>query len=343
MENSLLFLNQQDLLHCGADDIGLAVDTMEKVYALHFKKDYVLPNKSVLRWGDIDSESTIGRINSMPAYIGGEFNAVGIKWIASSPKNPKLYGLPRANALIILNHPDTLVPNAVMDGTLISAMRTGANSGVAAKYLANENTEVLGLIGAGVQNRTQLLAILHVMKNIKQIKIADLDLERAQNFAEEMKEKTGYTIDVVNSAEEAVRGSDIFVTATVTKNPIVKKDWIKQGALYLHVGSHECEFDVIETADKVVVDDWEELKHRGVETISIMFNQGLYDGSKIHANIGEVVAGAKSGRENANEFIYFNSVGMGIQDVALASVIYQKAVEKNIGTKLNNFENPIFV
>jgi ornithine cyclodeaminase len=343
VENTLLFLSQQDILRCGGEDIALAVETMEKVFALHFQQDYVLPNKSVLRWGDIDSESTIGRINSMPASIGGDFNSVGIKWIASSPKNPQAYGLPRANGLTILNDPDSLVPIAVMDGTLLSAMRTGANSGVAARYLAKKDSEVIGLIGAGVQNRTQLLALLHVMKNIKHIKIADLDLERARKFAEEMKEKTGYPIEVVDSAEEAVRDSDIFVTATVTKKPIVKKDWIKKGSLYLHVGSHECEFDVIETADKVVVDDWEELKHRGVETISIMYAQGLYDGSKIHANLGEVVSGAKSGRESADEFIYFNSVGLGIQDVALSSVIYKRALENNYGTKLNLYDKPIYV
>lgn len=343
MKNQLLFLNQQDIIKCGGEDIGLAIDSMEKVFALHYKKDYVLPNKSVLRWGDLDSESTIGRINSMPASIGGEFNSVGIKWIASSPKNPQTFGLPRANGLTILNDPDSLVPVAIMDGTLLSAMRTGANSGVAAKYLAKQDSEVIGLIGAGVQNRTQLLALLHVMKNIKHIKIADLDYDRAKKFADDMSEKTGYSIEIVNSAEEAVRDSDIFVTATVTKKPIVKRDWIKQGSLYLHVGSHECEFDVIESADKVVVDDWEELKHRGVETISIMYAQGLYDGSKIHGNLGEVVSGAVKGRESEEEFIYFNSVGLGIQDVALSSVIYKKALENNIGTKLSMYDAPIFV
>ncbi|MGY3718078.1 2,3-diaminopropionate biosynthesis protein SbnB [Sutcliffiella cohnii] len=316
---------------------------MEKVFALHHEGDYVLPNKSVLRWGDLDSESTIGRINSMPAYIGGDFKAVGIKWIASSPKNPQVYGLPRANGLTVLNDPDTLIPISVMDGTLLSAMRTGANSGVAAKYLAKKDSKTIGLIGAGVQNRTQLLALLEVMENIQTIKVCDLDAERANKFAKEMSEMTGHLIQVVPNAEEAVRGSDIFVTATVTKKPIVKREWIEKGSLYLHVGSHECEFDVIEEADKVVVDDWEELKHRGVETISIMYAQGIYDGSKIHANLGELVSGKKAGRENDNEIIYFNSVGLGIQDVALSSIIYKNALEKGIGTKLSLCDVPAFV
>src|SRR5699024_9567726 len=100
MKDEILFLNQEDITECGGDDIALAVETMEKVFSLHQKDAYVLPNKSVLRWGDMDSESTRGRINSMPASIGGEFDSVGIKWISSAPQNPDKYGLPRATGII---------------------------------------------------------------------------------------------------------------------------------------------------------------------------------------------------------------------------------------------------
>lgn len=331
----LLFLNQEDIRKLGGDDIALAVDTMEKVFSLHQKEDYVLPNKTVLRWGDMETESTRGRINSMPGYIGGDFKATGIKWISSSPGNIEKYGLPRASGVIILNHYETLFPKAVMDAMLISAMRTGANSGVAAKYLAREDSRVIGLIGAGAQNKTQLMALNHVLHYIEEVKINDLNKERAEQFAKEMSEKLNLPIKVVNTAEEAVRGSDVFVTATVTKTPIVKADWIEPGQLYLHVGSHECEFDVINRADKIVVDDWEELKHRGVESISIMYSKGLFDEKNIHAQLGEIVNGIKQGRASKDEFIYFNSVGMGIQDVALASVLYEKALKENIGTELD--------
>ncbi|WOV88152.1 ornithine cyclodeaminase family protein [Sporosarcina oncorhynchi] len=335
MSNNLLFLSQADIIECGGEDIAIAVDAMEKVFSLHQKNDYILPNKSVLRWGDMDSESTRGRINSMPASIGGDYNSVGIKWISSAPQNPDKFNLPRATGIIILNDYETLVPVAVMDGMLLSAMRTGANSGVAARYLAKEDSEVLGLVGAGAQNKTQLMAMAHVMKNLKKVKITDLNKQRAQEFANEMSEKTNLPIVVCDTAEEAVRDSDIVITATVTKTPIVKPEWIGEGTLYIHVGSHECEFGVIDKADKIVVDDWEELKHRGVETISIMYNEGKFDPSNIHAQLGEVVNGVKSGRENSKEFIYFNSVGMGIQDVALASIVFEKAKEKGVGQELS--------
>lgn len=322
--------------------MSLAIEVMESVFSLHQKEDYVLPNKSVLRWGDIDSETTRGRVNSMPASIGGEFQSVGIKWISSSPTNPDKYGLPRASGIIILNDYETLFPKAIMDGMLLSAMRTGANSGVAAKYLAREDSKVLGLIGAGAQNKTQLMAMKSVLKNLTEVKINDLNKERAHLFAEEMNEKVNLPIKVVDTAEEAVRGSDVFITATVSKTPIVKYEWIDKGSLYLHVGSHECEYEVIEKADKIVVDDWEELKHRGVETISLMYAEGEFNESRIDAQLGEIVNNIKHGRMNNDEFIYFNSVGMGIQDVALASVVYEKAVEKKIGKQLNMWGNPTF-
>lgn len=337
MENSLLFLSQDSIIESGGDDIEQAINVMEEVYSLHNKKDYVLPPKTVLRWGDFDSESIRGRVNSMPASIGGAFKSVGIKWIGSSPSNPEKYNLPRASAVIVLNDYETFVPKAVMDGMLISALRTGANSGVAAKYLAKKNSKVVGLVGAGAQSKTQLRALHHVLPMLESVKIFDLNIDRANEFSKEMSEKLNLNIEAVDSAESAVRGSDVFVTATVTKKPIVKQEWIEKGMLYLHVGSHESYFEVIHKADKIVVDDWEELKHRGVETLPIMFEKGEFDPNNIYGQIGEIVNGVKNGRENDEEFIYFNSVGMGMQDVALASVIYEKAKSKNIGDNLKLF------
>lgn len=339
----ILFLSHDDIVRINGLEIANIIDTIEKVISLHEESDYILPNKTVLRWGDMDSETEKGRINAMPGYIGGEFDISGIKWISSAPNNPFKYNLPRASGLIILNDPDTLVPMVVMDATYISSMRTGAVSGVVAKYLANEESKTLGLIGAGVQNRTQLMALYSTLPNLSFVKVFDINKDRAFKFSEEMKSLIPIEIEVVSSAEECVRSSDIFVTATVSKDPIVKKDWIESGSLYIHVGSHECEFDVIHNADKVVVDDWEELKHRGVETISIMYKQGLYDESNLYAELGEIVNGKKRGRENNDEKIYFNSVGMGIEDVAVAKLIYEKAKEKNIGQWLTLWDSPIFV
>jgi N-[(2S)-2-amino-2-carboxyethyl]-L-glutamate dehydrogenase len=279
----------------------------------------------------------------MPGYVGGAYNSSGIKWISSAPQNPINYNLPRAAGIIILNDADTLMPIAIMDGTLISAMRTGAVSGVVAKHLARKDSKVLGLVGAGVQNRTQLLAIHSVFPELEKVKVADLNLERARTFCEEMSQFVSTPFEIVSDAERAVRDSDIFVTATVTEKPIIKAEWISEGSLHIHVGSHECEFEVIDKADKVVVDDWEELKHRGVESISIMYAQGKFDPESIHAELGEIVNGKKSGRESDKEKIYFNSVGMGIEDVAIGKIIFERAKELKKGKLLNFWKSPIFI
>ncbi|MFZ7101559.1 MAG: hypothetical protein ACOWWO_02740 [Peptococcaceae bacterium] len=339
----VLYLSQEDVKAAGALDMSLAVPTMEEVFRLHYERDYILPNKCVLRWGDLESETTRGRINAMPGWIGGDIRAVGIKWIASSPQNPFKFGQPRASAIIILNDPDTLIPIAIMDGTVISAARTGANTGVGAKYLARPDSKILGLIGAGVQNRTQLLALCYVLPGLDEIRIYDLDESRAFLFAREMEEKIGKKIKVVKSAFAAVSGSDVFVTATVTKEPIIKPEWIEKGVFYSHVGSHECEFETILKMDKRVVDDWAEIKHRGVESLAIMYNSGMITDRAVTAELGMIVAGARPGRESRDETIYFNTVGMGIEDSALAYRVYRKAQDLGLGQKLPLWETPFAV
>ena len=335
---NILFLSQEDVIRAGGLDMGIAVPLMEQVYLTHYRKDCVLPGKCVLRWGDGDSEWTRGRINAMPGSIGGDIQAVGIKWIASSPQNPFRHGLPRASAVIVLNDPETLVPVAVMDGTVISAVRTGANTGVAAKYLARADAKVAGLIGAGVQNRTQLAALLQVLPGIEEVRVFDLAPERRRQFARDMADKTGRRVVAVESARAAVDGADVYVTATSTSTPIIRADWLVPGVFYSHVGSHECEFEAIMRMDKRVVDDWEQIKHRGVESLAIMHARGMVDDSAITAEIGAIVAGARPGRENGEEMIYFNTVGLGIQDVALGAVIYRRARDMGVGTKLRLWE-----
>ena len=288
---------------CGGSDISLAIETMGEVYSLHQKGQYILPDKTVLRWGDLDSEINLGRINSLSAYIGGKFKVTGTKWISNAPMNPQKYSMPRTPDLIILNNYNTLAPKSVMDGMLISATRTGADSGVAASYLAHKNSKTLGLVGAGLENRTQLLAMSKVLRYLKFVKVMDIDLNKAKEFSSEMSPKIGINIEVLKSPEEVIKNSDVFITATATKKPIVKYEWIKSGALYIHVGSHETEFEVVDKADKIIVDDWEKIKQRGVSSIALMHKDGKICDSNIYAQLGDIVNRKKNGRVNDHEFI----------------------------------------
>ncbi|MGO4119058.1 ornithine cyclodeaminase family protein, partial [Rhizobium ruizarguesonis] len=137
---------------------------------------------------------------------------------------------PRASAVIILADPNNGFPLAVMDGTIVSAMRTGAATGVAAKYLARPDSSVVGVIGAGVQSRTQIMAINGVFQNqLKQVKVYDLNEEKTKKFADEMSRELNLDVVPVESAEAAIRDSDIVVTATMSTFPYVKGEWLKEG------------------------------------------------------------------------------------------------------------------
>ncbi|SDI86880.1 ornithine cyclodeaminase family protein [Natribacillus halophilus] len=339
MDAPVVFLNQEEVKQSGGSNMKKTMDVVEDVFSLHQKGDYVMPDKTVLRWGE-GTEATKGRINGMPGYIGGKFNASGIKWISSNPSNPFKFNIPRAAGMIILNNSATYLPEAIMDGTLISSMRTAANNGLAAKYLAKNDTKVIGLIGAGVLNRTILLALYEALPKLEKVKLFDLNSERSQKFIDEMLPYVpSVKMSISESAKDAVEGSDVFVTATVTTEPIVKQEWINPGSLYLHVGAHECEFKVVQLADKFIVDDWKKIKSRGEATSAIMHQEGDLQESDISANLGELVNGNKKARESDDETIVFHSVGLGIQDIAVAKIIYEEAKAKGLGQKIELWGN----
>jgi ornithine cyclodeaminase len=341
--HEILYLSQKDVLSCGVLDMKAVIQSLEKVFLLHNRKEDILPAKVALRWGDAHSEETRGRINAMPGYVGGDINIAGIKWIGSAPNNPLTYGLPRASALIILNDPEKMFPLAVMDGTIISAMRTGGVTGLAAKYFARKDSKTAGIIGAGTQNRTQLMALKEVLPKLEKVRVYDLSEERSRTFAREVGESLGLSIDVVSRGEEALKGADVMVTATTAKGPIVFAEWLKPGCFYSHVGGYEADYGVIKKADKIAVDDWYQIKHRKTQTLALMFDEGLIDDSAIYAELGDVAAGKKPGRETDKEIVYFNSVGMAVEDIAVAKRVYDTALAQGTGIKLELWDTPLWV
>lgn len=318
------------------------IEDLEEVLRLHHRGNTVVPAKVALRWGDRHSEETRGRINAMPGHVGGNVDVSGIKWIASAPMNPIEHRMPRASALTVLNDPYKGFPLCVMDGTVISVMRTGGITGVAAKYLATKNSRVVGLIGAGVQNRTQLMALKEALPHLERIKVYDLKKERSEAFAESVSQEIGADVTTADRAEEAVIGSDVVVSATTAKAPIIKAEWVKEGMFIANVGGYETEFDVLKKADKIVVDDWYQVKHRGTQTTAIMFNEGLLEDQDIYANLGALVSMEKPGRENDSELIFFNPVGMGIEDIIVANRVYKTARVKGVGTTLELWDSPLW-
>jgi len=331
----MLYLKQEDVIAAGGQDMLAAVAQMERMLTLFDNKDCVDPPKSVLRWSDDPKvENTRGRINFLSAYAGGDINALGMKWIGSFPNNKKTLNLPRATALIVLNDPDTGIPIAIMEGSVISATRTAAMTGVAVKCLARSNSKVIGVIGAGVLSKAHLHVLDALLDKIEVIKLYNPTYANGVKLKNEVEAETGLRVSLVDSAEAAFKGSDIVLTATTAHEPIVHSDWLSPGMLSIQIAGHEYSFNSVAKADKIVCDDWEGLKHRGIMTPAKMFEAGLLKDENIHANLGEIITGKKIGRKNDDEHIHFATVGMGLSDVAIAAMVYQRALKLDIGVRL---------
>jgi len=269
-------------------------------------------------------------IHAMPAYIAS-LGSAGIKWVSGYPENYKR-NLPYINGLLILNDPETGVPISVMDCIWITAMRTGAATAVAAKYLANTDSSTVGIIGCGVQGRTNLRGLQVVLPRLCEVLAYDISGDAANRYAEEMRSETRLNVVVVGSPKEAVRNADVIVTAgpiLKTPNPLIEDDWVKPG-----VFASPVDFDsyfkksAFDNCDKFVTDDRDQCLYYK----SLGYFQYV---SHIYADLGEIAAGLKPGREHASEKIICANLGLAMDDMATAIKIYKKALEKNIGTWLD--------
>lgn len=277
--------------------------------------------------------STKGRINAMPGYIGGRFGIAGMKWIGSNPANLQK-GMPRASAVIVLNDPDTKMPVCFLNGGDISAVRTGASSGVAAKYLAKENAETILLVGAGYQNQMQLEAIYAVRPSLKYFYVVDISPEAGEKFCEVMGKKLGIQIKALTDYSQCDRIPDITVNATSAPVPVVDIAAAHPGNMHVCVGSLDHP-ELYKKADKIVCGSWNQLRHRPVCYMAQDALAGKFDESKIYAQeLGEIIAGHKKGRESDSEFCYYKPVGMGVLDLAIAARLYRKALQEGMGTTL---------
>lgn len=334
-----LYLSQEECIEAGGLDMKGTLQAIQKSYELHGQQDIVQPSKPVIRWGGPETEETRGRIMTMPSYLGGDLHVAGMKWIPSMPQNPVRLGQPRASAIIILTDPDNGFPLAIMDGTIVSAMRTGAATGVAAKYLANPDSEIVGIIGAGVQSRTQLMAIVNAMSHIKKIKVFDLNSEKTQAFAEEMTAELQVTVVPAASAEEAIRDSDIIVTATMSTFPYVKYEWLKEGAFHAEISFWDTAPEEVQHYDRIIVDDYEHVEHHGVDVSYRAVEAGLIKRETV-INLSDIIMNKVPGRTSSKEKIIFNPIGMSIHDVSEAYRVYQNAKKLGVGNNLPLWKHP---
>lgn len=335
----LLFLNNKDMEKLGVEDMELTIQDVERAYVLTQLGDILAPGKCVMRWGNTPAdENKLGRINAMPGYIGGEYCMAGIKWIGSGPLNHNK-GLPRASVTVILNDPDTKLPICVADGTTVSSKRTGASGGIAVKLLAKQAARVMTICGAGAQGRTQLEAAMVVRPQLEKVYVYDIMTVNSQQFVEEMSAKyPQLELLAVGHPQTAACESDIITCATLANEPFIQADWLKPGVLLINLADYEVTYDCVRKADKIVVDNWDTIKHRMISTVALMWNEGIIKDEDIYAQLGEILLGTKSGREDDGQIIYFNAVGTGILDLAVVTRLYREAIKLGIGTMLPYWE-----
>jgi len=310
--------------------VGEAVVAVEHAFKLKAQGRAIMPPKLYL-----DMLEFGGDFRAMPAYIDG---IAGLKWVSGYPDNHR-YNLPTVMATIILCDPETGRPLVIMSGEYITNIRTGAAGGVAVKYLARSDSTVVGMIGAGMQARTQLLAIIEVLPSIKEVKVFDLRKEVSQRYAQIMAAELKINICPVETVEAAT-DADIVVTTTPSREPVVKKHHIKPGTHISAIGAdakgkQELDSGLLASA-KVVVDDIEQASHGG--EINVPLSESQLRIEQIYGTIGEIAANLKNGRENDDEITIFDSTGLAIQDIVCAKLVYEKA--KTRGTPVFAFFEP---
>ncbi|MBE2222634.1 MAG: ornithine cyclodeaminase family protein [Anaerolineae bacterium] len=321
-EHKILYLSQADVVSIGLD-MAAVIELVETAFAEKGHGRVEMPPKPGIHPGGSDNF-----IHAMPAYIPG-LHSAGIKWVGGFPGNMKK-GLPYITGLLILNDPETGIPLAVMDCQWITGMRTGAATAVAAKRLARPDSTKLGILGCGVQGLTNTEA-LHVLFPIDEVFAYDVHAPAVEKFSQIVAERLGVRVTAVSNPQEAVTGCDLVVTAgPILKQPhqTIKAGWLDQGAFASLV-----DFDsywepaAMKEVDKFCTDDLSQFEYYQ----SVGYFQ---DVPPVHADLGELVANLKPGRETAVERTIACNLGLALDDMAVAPTLYHRAVDMGIGTWL---------
>jgi len=305
---------------------ALANETVERAFRAHGLGETDMPPKSYLYFPE-------GDLRSMPAYIHGQgFNMAGIKSVNVHTGNAKR-GLPTVMALIVLVDPGTGFPLAVLDGTVLTSLRTGAAGAVAAKYLSRKDARSAGFVGCGVQARTQLACLLEVRK-LEQIRVWKYLPEDllAPRFSRWVRRTYGLDVEVSEDIDAVTEGVDLVVTTTPSRKPLVRR--VSPGTHINAIGAdaagkQEIFTDLVKRAE-IVIDDWAQASHSG--EINVPVAGGGITERSIHGSLGEIVAGRKKGRTSRKEVTLFDSTGLAVQDISCAEMVF-RALEKKKGIR----------
>lgn len=368
-----LYLNEEEMIRAGVKDMDRCIKAMEDMFILLNKEDYRMGGENANEHGirvsfpkntEIEGMPTHKpdfRFMAMPAYLGGRFKMFGIKTYGSNPDNAQL-GLPRSILMMSLMNAKTGAPIAYMSANILSAMRTGATSGVGAKFLSVQNPKTVAIIGPGTMSRYTLDAFISAQPSLEVVRIKGRSQKGIDSFIAYCKENHSCIKEyiVCDSIEEVCSDADIVFYGTTNAakyedNPTVKKAWLKKGALVIAASALLVDTEFLSDPDvKLIADNYKMYDGWGSgqplptqKNVSTLLGMGFFDAvteGRIARNsiteIGEILCNEKTGRDSENQIILYAVGGMPIEDVAWGYDVYLNALEKGIGTTLNVWDTP---
>jgi len=367
-----IYLNEQDMIKAGVTDMPGCVNAMEEMFKLLKSGDFRMGGANNNSHGvmmvfpedplfpNMPKDGPDRRFMAMPAYLGGAFDMVGMKWYGSNVEN-KAKGLPRSVLMLTLNDKDTGAPLAHMSANILSAYRTGAVPGVGVKYFSRKDASVVGVVGPGVMAKTMVDSTMAVRPDIKRVQIKGRGQKSLKSFMDYIKKNYPSIDDVVavDSIEDAVRGADIVhlgtssPTGDISQYPYVAEEWIKPGCVLCCPAAARFDDDFVINRARNITDNielykaWsEEMPYPSYEIIPIpavrcmdMIHEGSLKEDDID-DLGDIITGKVPAIRHEDDIIIYSVGGMPIEDVAWGTIVYRNALEKGIGTKLNLWEQP---
>lgn len=366
-----LYLNETDMITAGVTDMALCMSTMEEMLATFRDGDFLMGGPDANSHGmllnfpdqspfpNMPLSGPDRRFMAMPAYLGGPFDRVGLKWYGSNPDN-RHQGLPRSIHLYVLSDKISGAPLALMSGNLLSAYRTGAMPGLGVKYLAREDARVLAVVGPGVMNTTALEAILIARPALTTVLVAGRNATSTAAFIEQVKSTHPQLerVESVESIQAAVECADIVSVATsspagVENYPYIASEWIRPGALLLLAATIKLDEKFILDRARNVADsarlyeayaaEYGAPAHDMIGILGVYWNDLIAEGKMERSSIDDlaaIISGDVVGRRSDEEIILLGLGGMPVQDVAWASVVYESAKSQGVGSSLSLWDSP---
>lgn len=325
----MLFLKEADIK--ASLSMAAAIEVDKQALA-----NYSAGNAQVPLRPNLDVADAEGQNLYMPAYLAGEQEALGVKLVSVYPHNDR-YHLPSVPATMVVQDPKTGIVKAILDGTYLTQLRTGAVQGAATDLLANPQAKIGALIGTGGQGQAQLAAMLAV-RDLDEVRVFDLDAQRKQAFVARLQPHYQCRLVAASSAQECVHDADVITTVTTSSQATFEAAWVKAGAHINGVGAytpqmHELPAALLSRADVIIFDTMAGVLKEAGDIITPL-QDGIVKRSDYQGELGQLINGDLTGRPNTQAITVFKTVGSAVLDVAVANAIVKQAQAKQLGTEI---------